>query len=60
MKRETIWKTSIATTVEAEDAVAELLAGHVAPSPSAYTDADTGVTTVSVYVTTAPKNVAVI
>ena len=32
MKRETIWKTSIATTAEAEDAVAELLATHVAPS----------------------------
>lgn len=56
MKRETIWKTSIATTAEAEDAVAELLATHVAPSPSAYTDIETGVTTVSVYATTPPKN----
>lgn len=52
MKRETIWKTSIATTAEAEDAVAELLATHVAPSPSAYTDVETAVTTVSVYTTT--------
>lgn len=51
MKRETIWKTSIATTAEAEDAVAELLATHVAPGPSAYTDVETGVTTVSVYTT---------
>lgn len=57
MKLETIWKTSVATTGEAEDAVAELLATHVSPSPSAYTDADTGVTTVSVYSTHAPKNV---
>jgi ribosomal protein L11 methyltransferase len=58
MKRETIWKTSIATTVEAEDAVAELLATHVAPSPSAYTDAETGVTTVSAYSTKPPANLA--
>jgi ribosomal protein L11 methyltransferase len=55
MKRETIWKTSIATSAEAEDAVAELLATHVAPGPSAYTDVETGVTTVSVYTTTPPK-----
>ncbi len=58
MKREIIWKTSIATTTEAEDAVAELLATHVAPSPSAYTNIETGVTTVSVYSTTPPKNTA--
>jgi ribosomal protein L11 methyltransferase len=58
MKRETIWKTSIATTIEAEDAVAELLATHVAPSPSAYTDAETGVTTVSAYATKPPKSIA--
>lgn len=60
MKRETIWKTSIATTAEAEDAVAELLATHVAPSPSAYTDVETGVTTVSVYATTPPHNAAAV
>ena len=58
MKAEIIWKTSIATTVEAEDAVSELLATHVAPSPSAYTDAETGVTTVSVYSTKSPENIA--
>lgn len=58
MKRETIWKTSIATSTEAEDAVAELLAVHVAPGPSAYTDVETGVTTVSVYSTTRPGNPA--
>ncbi|MGC3958200.1 MAG: 50S ribosomal protein L11 methyltransferase [Verrucomicrobiota bacterium] len=56
MKRETIWKTSITTTAEAEDAVAELLATHVAPSPSAYTDVETGVTTVSAYATKPPAN----
>jgi len=58
MKRETIWKTSIATTAEAEDAVAELLATHVAPSPSAYTDVETEVTTVSAYSTEPPANIA--
>ena len=58
MKGEIIWKTSVATTTEAEDAVSELLATHVAPSPSAYTDAETGVTTVSAYSIKPPKNVA--
>lgn len=58
MKPETIWKTSITTTVEAEDAVAELLATHVAPSPSAYTDVETEVTTVSAYATKPPANLA--
>jgi ribosomal protein L11 methyltransferase len=56
MKRETIWKTSIATTAEAEDAVGELLATHVASGPSAYTDVESGVTTVSVYSTTPLKD----
>ncbi len=56
MKGQIIWITSVATTTEAEDAVSELLATHVAPSPSAYTDAETGVTTVSTYSTKPPKN----
>ena len=58
MKYPIIWQTSVTTTVEAEDAVAELLATHVAPSPSTYTDAETRVTTVSTYATTPPKNSA--
>lgn len=58
MKGEIIWKTSIATTAEAEDAVAELLAMHVGPSPSAYTDVETDVTTVSAYSTKPPANLA--
>ena len=56
MKSEVIWKISIATATEAEEAVAELLAAQVTPMPSAYTDAETGVTTVSAYTTTPPKN----
>jgi ribosomal protein L11 methyltransferase len=59
MKREVIWKTSVQTTAEAEEAVAELLASHVARQPSSYTDAETGVTTVSAYSTTPPKNLLV-
>jgi ribosomal protein L11 methyltransferase len=58
MKRQTIWKTSVITTPEAEDAVTELLAALVAPSPSVYTGADTGITTVSVYSITRPASVA--
>lgn len=58
MKRQTIWKTSIITTPEAEEAVTELLAARVAPSPSVYTDADTGTTTVSAYSPTHPANLA--
>ena len=55
MKHQTIWKTSVETTTEAEDAVAELLASHFAPSPSSYTDVETGHTTVSAYTATQPK-----
>lgn len=58
MKGEIIWKTSVTTTTEAEDAVSELLATHVAPSPSAYTDVETNVTTVSAYCVKPPKNLA--
>jgi len=55
MRRETIWKASVVTTTEAEDAVAELLASHFAPSPSSYTDVETGHTSVSAYTRTPPK-----
>ncbi|NOS72913.1 MAG: 50S ribosomal protein L11 methyltransferase [Verrucomicrobia bacterium] len=57
MKRQTIWKTSVSATTESEDAVTELLAALVAPGPSTYTDADTGVITVSAYSTKPPKNI---
>jgi ribosomal protein L11 methyltransferase len=58
MKGEIIWKTSIATTLEAEDAVSEILATIVAPDPSAYTDVETNVTAVSVYSKQPPGNLA--
>ena len=59
MSRETIWKISVSTSAESEEAVAELLAALVAPGPSTYIDADTGVPTVSVYTATAPKSIAI-
>jgi ribosomal protein L11 methyltransferase len=57
MRRQTIWKTSVSATTESEDAVTELLAALVAPGPSTYTDADTGVITVSAYSTKPPKSI---
>ncbi len=57
MKRQTIWKTSVSATAESEDAVTELLATLVAPGPSTYTDADTGVITVSAYSTKPPTSI---
>jgi ribosomal protein L11 methyltransferase len=58
MKRQALWKTSVTVTPETEDAVMELLAAHVAPCPSAYTDVETGVTTVSTYSLRPPANIA--
>ncbi len=58
MKGEIIWKTSITTTAEAEDWVSELLEAFVGPYPSSYTDVETDVTTVSVYATKPPNNLA--
>ncbi|HEX5219422.1 MAG TPA: 50S ribosomal protein L11 methyltransferase [Verrucomicrobiae bacterium] len=57
MKRATLWKASVVTTAEAEDAVAERLAAHFAPRPSSYTDVETGHTTVSAYTSTRPKQI---
>jgi ribosomal protein L11 methyltransferase len=56
MKRTTLWKVSVTTTAEAEDAVTELLTRLVAPSPSAYTDVETGIITVSAYSPRPPAN----
>lgn len=56
MSAQIIWKTSIATHPEAEEAVAELLATAVAPGPSSYTDVESGALTVSVYSPHAPRN----
>src|SRR5688572_2192334 len=48
MKRKRVWQLSVATTVEAEDAVGALLEEMFGITPTSYTHADTGVTTVSI------------
>jgi ribosomal protein L11 methyltransferase len=55
MKRAPLWKISITTTPEAEDAVAELLSATFGPPASAYTDSETGISTVTVYLQQKPK-----
>lgn len=49
MKSAPLTRISIATTTEAEEAVAELLLRVLGQTPSTYTDAETGETTVSTY-----------
>jgi ribosomal protein L11 methyltransferase len=54
MKRRTLWKISIATSPEAEDAVAQLLENAFGQLPSSYTHVETRTTTVTVYLTKKP------
>ncbi len=54
MKRDLLWRISVTTTPEAEDAVAEWLARTFAQPASSYTDVETGQTTVSVYLRERP------
>ena len=49
MKHRTLWKVSVTTTVEAEDAVAEMLFRVFGTAASTYTDAETRATTVAVF-----------
>ncbi len=49
-----LWRISVVTTPEAEDAVADLLGGAFGQLASSYTDAETRQTTVSVYVPKRP------
>jgi ribosomal protein L11 methyltransferase len=58
MKHRAIWRIAIITTAEAEDAVAELLSSVFNERASAYTDSETGVTTVAVYCETKPPHLA--
>jgi len=44
-----LWRISVTTTLEAVDAVTELLAGHFSAAAAAYHNLETGVSTVSVY-----------
>jgi len=49
MKRGTLWRISLATSPEAEDAVGELLATVLGLPPVLYTDAETGRSTATVF-----------
>jgi ribosomal protein L11 methyltransferase len=49
MKNAVIWKISVVTTAEAEDAATELLSRIFASSASAYTDIETRTTTAAVF-----------
>lgn len=55
MKR-SLWKLSIITTPEADDAVAELLQSQFDEPASSYTDVETGETTVTAYFAKQPKD----
>jgi ribosomal protein L11 methyltransferase len=54
MKRTPLWKISVTTDPEAEDAVAEMLGGAFAQPVTSYTDAETRQTAVFVYVQERP------
>ena len=54
MKRTLLWKITVTTAPEAEDAVAEWVAGTFGQPVSSYTDAETGIAAVSVYVPARP------
>lgn len=49
-----LWKISVVTSKEAEEAVAELLGARFGQPPSTYTKQDCGETTVTVYLKTKP------
>src|SRR6266478_3187411 len=54
MKRRSLWKIFLATSPEAEDAVAELLGNTFGQIASSYTHVETRATTVTVYLTEKP------
>jgi ribosomal protein L11 methyltransferase len=54
MNRRPLWKISIATSPEAEDAVTELLGNTFGQLASSYTDVETRATTVTLYLTEKP------
>ena len=54
VKRTPLWKISVTTLPEAEDAVTELLGGAFGQPVSSYTDAETRQTAVSVYIPKRP------
>jgi ribosomal protein L11 methyltransferase len=55
MKHKSLWKISVTTTPEAEDTVVELLSATFGLPAPAYTDSETGVCTVTVYLQQKPN-----
>ena len=55
MRHKSLWKISVTTTPESEDAVTELLSAIFKLPASAYTDCETGVCTVTVYLQQKPN-----
>ena len=56
MKRADLWRYSIATTLEAEDAVMEILGAVLAQPVSSWHDLETGLIRAAVYSTKKPRN----
>lgn len=54
MENKALWKISVRTTAEAEDAVAQMLEAQLGQHAFAYTDAQTGVIRVSVFLKSQP------
>ena len=54
MKREPLWRVSIATAPEAEDAITEMLGALLSLAAVSYHNFETGITTVTVYVENKP------
>lgn len=54
MKQQPLWRISVTATPEAEDAVGVFLENYFGETPSTYTDAGTGKTTVAIYSLTRP------
>ncbi|HWX19603.1 MAG TPA: 50S ribosomal protein L11 methyltransferase [Candidatus Binatia bacterium] len=52
--RQSLWRVCVLTTVEAEEAVAELLEGAYGQAACSYTDSESGATIVSVYLADRP------
>lgn len=55
MKQNPLWKISVVTLPEAEDAVAELMRNCLSRTPSSYTDFESGESTVTVYLERKPS-----
>ena len=58
MKFDALWRVSLETTVEAEEAIAALFESLFAQTPSIYTDAESGRTTCTVFVAKKPGRLA--